>query len=81
MGRGGETARGIHGIDLARLRGVSRARITQIMDLLNLAPEIQEEILFLPRVRSGQDPVTERRLRRVVAETDWRRQRFIKDQL
>jgi hypothetical protein len=32
--------------DLARLGRVSRARITQIMDLLLLAPEIQEELLF-----------------------------------
>jgi len=35
--------------DLARLGYVTRARITQIMNLLNLAPDIQEEILFLPR--------------------------------
>ena len=33
--------------DLARLGYVTRARITQIMNLLNLAPNIQEEILFL----------------------------------
>jgi hypothetical protein len=32
--------------ELARLGRVSRARITQIMDLLMLAPEIQEEVLF-----------------------------------
>ena len=31
--------------ELARLGRVSRARITQIMDLLMLAPEIQEEVL------------------------------------
>ena len=36
--------------DLARLGQVIRARVTQIMNLLNLAPDIQEEILFLPRV-------------------------------
>ncbi|MDM8004641.1 MAG: hypothetical protein QUV05_00600, partial [Phycisphaerae bacterium] len=35
--------------DLARLGYVTRARITQIMNLLNLAPDIQEAILFLPR--------------------------------
>ena len=35
--------------DLARLGGVTRARMTQIMNLLNLAPDIQEQILFLPR--------------------------------
>jgi len=32
--------------ELARLGGVSRARITQIMDLLNLSAEKQEELLF-----------------------------------
>ena len=35
--------------DLARLGVVTRARMTQIMNLLNLAPDIQEEILFLPK--------------------------------
>ncbi|TWT61722.1 hypothetical protein [Rubinisphaera italica] len=39
--------------ELARLGQVSRARMTQIMNLLNLAPEIQETILFLPRVEQG----------------------------
>lgn len=61
--------------DLARLGGVSRARISQVMDLLNLAPDIQEEILFLPRVTAGRDPITERQLRRVAAEVDWDLQR------
>ncbi|WP_339748264.1 hypothetical protein [uncultured Rubinisphaera sp.] len=42
--------------------------MTQIMNLLNLAPEIQEEILFLPRVEQGGDPVTERELREVVGQ-------------
>ena len=61
--------------ELARLGHVTRARITQIMNLLNLAPDIQEEILNLPRVESGKDPVTERDLRPIVAELDWERQR------
>jgi hypothetical protein len=34
-----------------------KARITQIMNLLLLAPEIQERLLFLPRVERGPDPV------------------------
>src|SRR5260370_825785 len=33
--------------ELARLGQVSRARITQIMNLLNLAPAIQEAIVFI----------------------------------
>ena len=61
--------------DLARLGHVTRARATQIMNLLNLAPDIQEEILFLPRTTSGRDPISERQIRRIAAEPDWRRQR------
>ena len=60
--------------DLARLGCVSRARISQIMDLLNLAPDIQEEILFRPRKSKGEE-ITERRLRRVVAIPDWKEQK------
>jgi len=46
-----------------QLGHVSRPRVTQIMDLLHLAPDIQEAILFLPRVTSGRDPVSEREVR------------------
>ncbi len=58
--------------DLARLAHVSRARITQIMNLLLLAPDIQEEILFM----AGDTPaITERSLRPITAIPDWPRQR------
>ena len=60
---------------LARLGQVSRARMSQIANLLNLAPDIQEKILFMPRVESGRDPLTERELRELVSEVDWGRQR------
>ncbi len=63
--------------DLARLGYVSRARITQIMNLLNLAPDIQEEVLFLPRMIVGRDPITERDLRPIVALVDWSKQRDV----
>jgi len=61
--------------DLARLGNVSRARVTQIMNLLQLAPEIQEAILFLPRTESGRDPIREIMVRPIAAEPDWRKQR------
>jgi hypothetical protein len=61
--------------DLARLGGVTRARMTQIMNLLNLAPDIQEQILFLPCTLAGRDPITERALRQVSSLADWDRQR------
>ena len=51
------------------------SRITQIINLLNLAPAIQEAILFLPGVENGRDPVSERDLRQLVAIVDWREQR------
>ena len=60
---------------LARLGYVSRARITQITHLAFLAPDIQEAILFLPRVQGGPAPITERDLRPIVAELDWNKQR------
>lgn len=61
--------------DLARLGYVSRARITQIMNLLTLAPEIQEKILFLHRTIKGHDPIREQNLRPIAGEPDWREQR------
>ncbi|MBI3865341.1 MAG: hypothetical protein HY290_25990 [Planctomycetia bacterium] len=61
--------------DLARLGHVTRARISQIMDLLLLAPEIQEQILGLSAVEAGHDPIHERQLRAIVAVLDWGKQR------
>ena len=60
--------------ELARLGHVSRARLTQVMNLLNLATDIQEEILFLKK-RPGRERVTERSLRVIVAVSDWGKQR------
>jgi hypothetical protein len=56
--------------DLARLGGVSRARITQIMNLLNLPPWKQEEILFLDG-GSGRIELTEREMRRDSSPVIW----------
>mgnify|MGYP001221403073 CR=1 FL=1 len=67
--------------DLARLGGVTRARLTQIMNLLNLAPDIQEEILFLPRTVKGSDIICERNLRPLAATADWRKQRRLWSEL
>jgi hypothetical protein len=61
--------------DLARLGYVTRARITQIMNLLNLAPDIQEDILFLPNTMKGRDPILEKDMRPVAAVPHWSRQR------
>ena len=61
--------------ELAQLAHVSRARITQIMNLLHLAPDIQEEILFLPRTDGRRAPIRERMVRPIAAIIGWRKQR------
>jgi len=61
--------------ELARVGHVTRARVTQIMNLLNLAPDIQEQIIFMPLVMEGHDPIKEWQVRPVAAEPLWKRQR------
>ena len=61
--------------ELARLGHVTRARVTQIMNLTLLAPDIQEAILHLPPVTAGRDPLKEWQVRPVAAEPLWARQR------
>jgi len=61
--------------EIACLGKVTRARVTQIMSLLNLAPDIQEAILFLPRVEAGPDPISEHDLRPIAAVLEWQEQR------
>jgi hypothetical protein len=57
--------------ELARLGGVTRARMSQIMKLLHLAPDLQEQLLFLPAIEG----LNERNLRAVVRRLDWSEQR------
>jgi hypothetical protein len=61
--------------ELARLGRVSRARISQIMNLLQLAPDLQERLLFLGRPERGRDSVHLARLQPIAAVLDWRKQR------
>lgn len=61
--------------ELARLAHVSQPRMTQIMNLNLLAPDIQETLLFLPPVAKGREPVHERMMRRVAACCNWSDQR------
>ena len=60
--------------ELARLGYVTRARMTQIMNLLMLAPAIQEELLFLPRVEEGRGEVCLGELQAVASVVAWREQ-------
>jgi len=61
--------------EFARLGHVTRARLTQIMNLLCLAPDIQEKLLFLSATQRGRDAINERVLRPIAAVADWRKQR------
>lgn len=61
--------------ELARLSQVTQPRMTQIMNLLHLAPDIQEQILFQRPVLKGNDLIHEKMLRPISAEIDWAMQR------
>jgi hypothetical protein len=61
--------------EIAELAKLTPARVTQIMNLLGLAPDIQEEIFFLPPVTEGRPAVTERDLRQVLKTAVWNEQR------
>jgi hypothetical protein len=67
--------------ELARLGHVTRARVSQIMNLVYLAPDIQEAILFLPRNERGRDPVILRDLQPIAAVWDWAKQRELWEEL
>jgi hypothetical protein len=62
--------------ELARLGHVTRARLSQIASLVCLAPDLQEDILFLPRTLKGRDPIQLRHLLPIAAIPDWRKQRI-----
>ena len=66
---------------LAELGQVSRARVSQILSLLYLAPDIQEAILFLPHTVRGRDPVHLAQLQPLAQTLDWREQRRLWQQL
>ena len=57
--------------EIAQLGRVTRARMTQIIKLLNLAPDIQEQLLFFSEMKS----LNERNLRPIVDLIDWNEQR------
>ena len=67
--------------ELARVGHVTRARLTQVMNLLSLAPDVQESILFLPPVERGRDPIQEWQVRPIAAEPLWAKQRRMWERL
>jgi hypothetical protein len=60
---------------LAELGHVTRARISQILNLVNLLPDVQEAILQLPRTERGRDRIHLRQLQPIASTIDWRKQR------
>ena len=60
--------------ELARLGRVTRARISQIMDLTLLSPRIIEEILFFPKVIRGREILTETAIRKIAKAKLWTEQ-------
>jgi UDP-N-acetylglucosamine 2-epimerase len=60
--------------EAARKLGVTRARLTQILDLTLLAPEIQERVLE-SEATGGEEPASERILRTAARAAEWSKQR------
>jgi hypothetical protein len=61
--------------ELVRLGKLTRARISQIMALTTLAPDIQEAVLHLPRVVRGREPILMRDLLHITLHAGWRHRR------
>ena len=60
--------------EAARRLGLTRARVTQLLDLTLLAPDLQERILFVEAI-DGVESFSERMLRAVVHDGAWEEQR------
>jgi len=64
-----ESGRIANQAEIARREGISPARVTQVMGMLHLAPEIQEQILSMPDM-ARRPPISERMLRPIEIITD-----------
>lgn len=62
--------------DAAQRLRVTRARVTQLLGLLTLAPDLQERVLFLEAV-DDVEPLTEQAFRKVTRALRWAEQRAI----
>ena len=61
--------------DLARLGCVTRERMSQIMELIWLAPDIQQEIVEFPPSGVGRFPISEVAVRKIASPLSWDEQR------
>ncbi|WP_442510577.1 hypothetical protein SH528x_002212 [Novipirellula sp. SH528] len=62
---------------IAEIGHVSQPRVSQILSLTLLAPDIQEALLFLPRMTKGKPQISEKILRPLTKEMDWGKQRVL----
>lgn len=60
--------------EIAFLGHVTRARVTQIVNLRLLSPCIQEQLLNLTRILGGRECLSLRDLQPIALEHDWRKQ-------
>jgi hypothetical protein len=67
--------------DVARLAGLCRERISQVMRLTYLAADIQVELLYLPPTATGRYPISETNMRRIANLLSWADQREQWEQL
>ena len=63
-----------HTVYTASQQAIYVARVCQILMLTNLAPAIQEVLLFLPKTLRGPDRISENRLREIAGLVDWEMQ-------
>jgi hypothetical protein len=61
--------------EIAALGHVTRARVTQIMNLRLLAPDIQEDLITMQRILKGRESLCLRKLQEMALQASWREQR------
>lgn len=61
--------------EVATVAGITRARVSQIVNLLLLAPDLQEQLLFQLRPAQGREVIGESLIRDIALEPDWAVQR------
>ena len=61
--------------DLARLGCLTRERMSQIMELVWLGPDIQQEILEFPPSGAARFPISEVAVRKIASRLSWNEQR------
>jgi hypothetical protein len=63
--------------EIARAAGITRARVTQILNLTNLAPDIQQAILDLEPTTDPVPRFREREVRSIAIIANWEKQRVL----